>query len=63
MVGSPTYRYPHCWVVLDRCNPSGSDAEAGHDIAARVRGGLRVRWLAVLWTFRRPFMGRPVPRQ
>ena len=23
--------------------------------------GLRVRWMAVLCTFRRPFMGRPVP--
>src|SRR5215510_2027110 len=25
--------------------------------------GLRVRWMAVWWTCRRPFMGRPVPRQ
>jgi hypothetical protein len=25
--------------------------------------GLRVRRRTVLWTFRRPFMGRPVPRQ
>jgi hypothetical protein len=25
--------------------------------------GLRVRRMTVLWTFRRPFMGRPVPRQ
>jgi hypothetical protein len=24
--------------------------------------GLRVRRLTVLWTFRRPFRGRPVPR-
>jgi len=22
-----------------------------------------MRWMAVLWTFRRPVMGRPVPRQ
>src|SRR5215471_4549523 len=25
--------------------------------------GLRVRLMAMLWTFRRPFMGRPVPCQ
>ena len=25
--------------------------------------GLRVRWRTVWWTLRRPFMGRPVPRQ
>ena len=25
--------------------------------------GLRVRRMTVLWTFRRPFRGRPVPRQ
>ncbi len=25
--------------------------------------GLRVRRMTVLWTFRRPCMGRPVPRQ
>ena len=25
--------------------------------------GLRMRRMTVLWTFRRPFMGRPVPRQ
>ena len=25
--------------------------------------GLRVRRMTVWWTFRRPFMGRPVPRQ
>ena len=25
--------------------------------------GLRVRRRTVVWTFRRPFMGRPVPRQ
>jgi hypothetical protein len=25
--------------------------------------GLCVRQMTVLWTFRRPFMGRPVPRQ
>ena len=25
--------------------------------------GLRVRRMTVLWTFRRPFLGRPVPRQ
>jgi hypothetical protein len=25
--------------------------------------GLRVRRMTVLYTFRRPFMGRPVPRQ
>ena len=25
--------------------------------------GLRVRRRTVLWTFRRPFMGRPVPRE
>jgi hypothetical protein len=25
--------------------------------------GLRVRRMTVLWTFRRSFMGRPVPRQ
>jgi hypothetical protein len=54
---------PHRWVVFDRCNPSGAAADAGHEAAARVRGGLRVRRMTVLWTFRRPFMGRPVPRQ
>jgi hypothetical protein len=27
------------------------------------REGLRLRPMTVLWTFRRPFMGRPVPRQ
>ena len=27
------------------------------------REGLRVRRMTVLWTCRRPFMGRPVPRQ
>jgi hypothetical protein len=25
--------------------------------------GLRVRWMAVWWTFRWPFMGHPMPRQ
>ena len=25
--------------------------------------GLCVRRMTVLWTFRRPFMGRPIPRQ
>ena len=27
------------------------------------RDGLNVLWMTVLCTFRRPFMGRPVPRQ
>ena len=31
----------HRWVGFDRCNPSGSDADAGHDTAARVRGSVR----------------------
>src|SRR5712691_11537493 len=29
---------PHRWVVFDRCNPSGSAADAGHEAAARVLG-------------------------
>src|SRR5215471_8899597 len=33
---------PHCWVVLDRCNPVGSAADAGPEAAARGEG-LRVR--------------------
>src|SRR6266516_7214092 len=33
---------PHRWVVCDRCNPSGSAADAGHDAAAWVRGSARV---------------------
>ena len=33
---------PHCWVVLDRCNPAGSVAAAGPEAAARGEG-LRVR--------------------
>src|SRR5712691_368449 len=53
---------PHRWVVFDRCNPSGSAADADHEAAAQVLG-LRVRRMTVWWTFRRPFMGRPVPRQ
>ena len=48
--------------MFARCNPSGAASAAGHDAAARVRG-LRVRRMTVLWTFRRAFMGRPVPRQ
>ena len=32
---------PHRWVVFDRCNPSGSAADAGLDAAARVRGAAR----------------------
>jgi hypothetical protein len=32
---------PHRWVVCDRCNPSESAADAGHDAAARVRGAAR----------------------
>ena len=32
---------PHRWVVFDRCNPSGSAADAGHEAAARVRGAAR----------------------
>ena len=32
---------PHRWVVFDRCNPSGSAADAGHDVVARVRGAAR----------------------
>jgi hypothetical protein len=30
---------------------------------SHVRDGLCVRLMAVWWTFRRPCMGRPVPRQ
>ena len=32
---------PHRWVVFDRCNPSGSAADAGFDAAARVLGAAR----------------------
>src|SRR6266481_1412476 len=32
---------PHRWVVFDRCNPSGSAADAGLDAAARVLGAAR----------------------
>ena len=32
---------PHRWVVCDRCNPSGSAADAGFDAAARVLGAAR----------------------
>ena len=32
---------PHRWVVLDRCTPSGSAADAGHEAAARGRGSVR----------------------
>src|SRR5712691_3829718 len=32
---------PHRWGVVDRCNPSGSAADAGHDATARVRGAVR----------------------
>ena len=32
---------PHRWVVFDRCNPSGSVADAGHEAAARVLGAAR----------------------
>src|SRR6266446_7540575 len=32
---------PHRWVVCDRCNPSGSAADAGHEAAAWVRGSAR----------------------
>ena len=32
---------PHRWGVFDRCNPSGSAADAGHEAAARVRGVAR----------------------
>ena len=32
---------PHRWEVFDRCNPSGSAADAGHDAAAWVRGSAR----------------------
>src|SRR5882724_10807453 len=32
---------PHRWVVFDRCNPSGSAADAGHEAAARVLGAAR----------------------
>jgi len=32
---------PHRWGVFDRCNPSGSAADAGHEAAARVRGATR----------------------
>ena len=33
---------PHRSVVCDRCTPSGSAADAGHDAAARVLGSARV---------------------
>ena len=33
---------PHRSVVGDRCTPSGSAADAGHDAAARVLGSARV---------------------
>ena len=39
-VGAPRV-VPHRWGVFDRCNPSGSAADAGHDAAARVRGAAR----------------------
>ena len=32
---------PHRWGVFDRCNPSGSVADAGHDATARVLGAAR----------------------
>jgi hypothetical protein len=32
---------PHRWVVCDRCNPSGSAADAGREAAARVLGATR----------------------
>ena len=32
---------PHRWVEFDRCNPSGSAADADHDAAARVLGAAR----------------------
>jgi hypothetical protein len=32
---------PHRWGVFDRCNPSGSAADAGHEAAARVLGAAR----------------------
>jgi hypothetical protein len=39
-VGAPRV-VPHRWGVFERCNPSGSAADAGHDAAARVRGSAR----------------------
>src|SRR5712691_12789240 len=36
-VGAPRV-VPHRWVVFERCNPSGSAADAGLDAAARERG-------------------------
>ena len=36
-----TTRWPHHWGVCDRCNPSGSAADAGQDAAAWVRGSAR----------------------
>ena len=39
-VGAPRV-VPHRWVVFERCNPSGSAADAGHEAAARVRGAAR----------------------
>ena len=53
---------PHRWGVLDRCNRSGSAADAGHDAAARGRGSARAADDGVL-DVPQPFMGRPVPRQ
>src|SRR2546427_12425200 len=68
-VGAPRV-VPHRWVVFDRCNPSGSAADAGHDAAAQVRGAarkprqhmfgrvwLRVRRRTGWGTFRMPCMG------
>ena len=47
---------------VDRCNPRGQPWTPAMMLPLGCEG-LRVRLMMVLWTFRRPFMGRPVPRQ
>src|SRR5439155_14954492 len=32
---------PHRWVVCERCTPSGSAVDTGHDVAAQVQGAAR----------------------
>src|SRR5262245_55747512 len=53
---------PHRWVVFDRSTPRGQPRTPAM-ILPHGCEGLRVRWMAVLWRFCRPFMGRPVRRQ
>jgi hypothetical protein len=47
--------------VFDRCNPRSQPWTPAMRLPHGCEG-LRVRLMTVLWTFRRPFMGRPVSR-